>query len=95
MPSIVEAVEECRKLGIEVLPPDVNESMSNFTVTDETHIRFGLNAIKNLGSDVIEAIRSTIKESGKFTSIEDFITRVSRPQLQQKILGSPGQIRRT
>jgi DNA polymerase-3 subunit alpha len=84
MDTIVQAVEECRKLGIEVLPPDVNESKSNFTVIDETHIRFGLNAIKNLGSDVIEAIRATIKESGKFTDIEDFIIRTSSRNFNKK-----------
>jgi DNA polymerase-3 subunit alpha len=84
MDTIVEAVEECRNLGIEVMPPDVNESMSNFTVTDEKHIRFGLNAIKNLGSDVIEAIRATRKESGNFTSIEDFITRVNVRNFNKK-----------
>ena len=84
MPTVVEAVEECRKMGIEVLPPDVNESMSNFTVIDETHIRFGLNAIKNLGSDVIEAIRASRKESGKFTDLENFITRVNVRNFNKK-----------
>src|SRR6185503_9215228 len=44
MPTIAEAVEECKTLSIEVLPPDVNESLSNFTVVDEGHIRFGLSA---------------------------------------------------
>ncbi len=54
--KIYEAVEECDQLGIAVLPPDVNESLGNFTVVDEKTIRFGLNAIKNLGSDVIASI---------------------------------------
>lgn len=84
MDTVVEAVEECRNLGIEVLPPDVNESMSNFTVLDDTHIRFGLNAIKNLGSDVIEAIRSARKESGKFKSIEDFVLRINVRNFNKK-----------
>lgn len=84
MDTVVEAVEECRNLGIEVLPPDVNESLANFTVIDETHIRFGLNAIKNLGSDVIEGIIKTRKESGGFTSIENFITRVQVRSFNKK-----------
>ncbi len=54
--KIYEAVEECKALGISVLPPDVRESMGDFTVVDEKTIRFGLNAIKNLGSDVIQRI---------------------------------------
>ncbi len=54
--KIYEAVEECKNLGISVLPPDVNESLGDFTVVDEKTIRFGLNAVKNLGSDVIDRI---------------------------------------
>lgn len=54
--KIYEAVEDCENLGIAVLPPDVNESLGDFTVVDSQTIRFGLNAIKNLGSDVIEKI---------------------------------------
>ncbi len=54
--KIYAAVEECKKLGIEVLPPDVNESLGDFTVVGDSTIRFGLNAIKNLGSDVIKNI---------------------------------------
>ncbi|HEX5430269.1 MAG TPA: DNA polymerase III subunit alpha [Patescibacteria group bacterium] len=84
MDTVVEAVEECRNLQIFVLPPDVNESMSNFTVIDEHHIRFGLNAIKNLGSDVVEAIRQARKESGKFENIEDFVTRINVRNFNKK-----------
>jgi len=54
--KIYEAVEDCESLGIAVLPPDVNESLGDFTVVDDKTIRFGLNAIKNLGSDVIDKI---------------------------------------
>src|SRR6185503_17214073 len=69
MPTISQAVDECRALGIEVLPPDVNESMSQFTVVDENHIRFGLYAIKNLGIDIVEIIRDQRKAKGKFNDI--------------------------
>ncbi|MBI3231741.1 MAG: DNA polymerase III subunit alpha [Candidatus Doudnabacteria bacterium] len=54
--KIYEAVEECKNLGIKILPPDVNTSDADFTVVDEKTIRFGLNAVKNLGSDVIAKI---------------------------------------
>ncbi|MBX4205480.1 MAG: DNA polymerase III subunit alpha, partial [Candidatus Doudnabacteria bacterium] len=84
MDTIVQAVEECRNLGIEVLPPDINESLANFTVIDETHIRFGFNAIKNLGSDVIAETIRTRKESGKFTSIEDFVLRMQIRNFNKK-----------
>ncbi len=77
MPTISEAVEECKKMNIQVLPPDVNESLANFTVVDENNIRFGLSAIKNLGSDVVEIIIQQRKESGKFSSIDDFVKRVT------------------
>ncbi len=84
MPTIAEAVEECKKLGINVLPPDVNESMSQFTVIDEHNIRFGLYAIKNLGSDVVEMIREQMKSGGKFASIEDFVKRIHTKNFNKK-----------
>ncbi|MEK9181121.1 MAG: DNA polymerase III subunit alpha, partial [Patescibacteria group bacterium] len=73
--NIAEAVAECVNLGITVLPPDVNESLKNFTYIDEQHIRFGLSAIKNLGSDVVEKIIEERQRSGKFATLDDFITR--------------------
>ncbi len=69
--KIYEAVEDCEQMGIKVLPPDVNESLGDFTVVDEKTIRFGLNAIKNLGSDVIEKIidlRLKIEEDASLDS---------------------------
>ena len=84
LPTISEAVEECKKLNIEVLPPDVNESLANFTVVDESHIRFGLSAIKNLGSDVVGIIIEQRKQSGKFTSIEDFVKRIQTRNFNKK-----------
>jgi DNA polymerase III subunit alpha len=74
--TVADAFEECKGMGIEVLPPDINESLSNFTVIDDKHIRFGLNAIKNLGSDVIDSIIATRKEGGKFETLENLMTRV-------------------
>ncbi len=84
LPTISEAVEECKKLNIEVLPPDVNESLANFTVVDYNQIRFGLSAIKNLGSDVIGIIIEQRKASGKFTSIEDLAKRVQTRNFNKK-----------
>ncbi|RVU55088.1 DNA polymerase III subunit alpha [Anaerosphaera multitolerans] len=68
-------VEECRRLGIEILPPDVNESFKKFTV-EKGKIRFGLKAVKNVGENFIDAVVESRKK-GKFTSLKDFIKRVS------------------
>jgi DNA polymerase-3 subunit alpha len=73
--KIYEAVEECKNLGIVILPPDVNESLADFTVVDEHTIRFGLNAIKNLGSDVIAKAIEEKNAAGPFASLEDFLVR--------------------
>ncbi len=69
-------VAECRKLGLELLPPDVNESYLEFAVVPETnYIRFGLSAIKNVGRGPIEAIVAG-REDGPYKGIEDFARRV-------------------
>lgn len=84
MDTIVEAIEECRTLGISILPPAVNDSLANFTVIDDKHIRFGLNAIKNLGSDVIEKIIESRKADGPFSNLEDFLTRIKTRNFNKK-----------
>ena len=84
MDTVVEAIEESRNMGIEVLPPDVNESLANFTVVSEKQIRFGLNAIKNLGSDVIDRIIETRKAGGKFANLENFLERIKTRNFNKK-----------
>ena len=82
--KIYEAVEECLQMGIKVLPPDVNESLGDFTVVDEHTIRFGLNAIKNLGSDVIAKIIEVRAGGNAFLSIEDFLLRANTKNMNKK-----------
>ncbi|HEV8601069.1 MAG TPA: DNA polymerase III subunit alpha [Patescibacteria group bacterium] len=82
--TIADAVEECKSMKIEILPPDVNESLANFTVIDNNHIRFGLAAIKNLGSDVIATIIAQRKVGGHFASVEDFIIRSQTKNFNKK-----------
>jgi DNA polymerase-3 subunit alpha len=65
---------ECRRMGIAVLPPDVNESISNFAAVGED-IRFGLAAIRNVGRNVVEAIYQARQDKGAFTSFEDFLRK--------------------
>ena len=75
-------VNACDEMGIKVLPPDVNESATDFAVV-EGKIRFGLNAVKNVGDNAARAIIAARKEGGSFTTIWDFTERVD-PQVVNK-----------
>jgi len=66
---------ECRRMGIKVLPPDVNDSIGPFAAVG-TDIRFGLNAIRNVGQNVVDAIITAREEKGRFTSFRDFMSKV-------------------
>ena len=87
-------IEECRNMGIEVLPPDVNESIASFTVTQSSTpnqpgiIRFGLNAIKNVGEHIVEVIIQERKENGHFKDIFEFLERITDKDLNKKSLES-------
>jgi len=81
-------IKECKRMGINVLAPDINKSDVNFTVTGEKEIRFGLEAVKNVGHNVVEAIVQERKKNGEFVSITDFITRVQSKDLNKKSLES-------
>ncbi|MDB4896280.1 MAG: dnaE1, partial [Firmicutes bacterium] len=80
-------MDECRRLGIAVLPPDVNSSMARFTAEDGA-IRFGLGAVKNLGWTAIDAIVQTREEGGAFDSLQAFAERVDIRQMHKKSLES-------
>jgi len=82
-------IEEIKRMGIEVLPPDINESWRNFTVIPgKNQIRFGLLAIKNVGENIVESIVREREERGSFQSIEDFISRINSQVLNKKSLES-------
>ncbi|MDP2736048.1 MAG: DNA polymerase III subunit alpha, partial [bacterium] len=82
-------IEEARKMGIEVLPPGINESFSNFSVVPQKNqIRFGLLAVKNVGEGIVEAIIAERKARGTYLSMQDFITRISSTNLNKKSLES-------
>ncbi|MER7074119.1 DNA polymerase III subunit alpha [Terrabacter sp. NPDC000476] len=68
-------LNECRHMGIKVLPPDVNESIANFAAVG-TDIRFGLAAIRNVGLPVVQAIIKAREEKGAFASFKDFLSKV-------------------
>lgn len=89
--KISEIIHECVRMGIEVLPPDINESFGPFTVVpakngESSMIRFGLTTIKNFGEGISEAIIEERKAHGAFTSLQDFLTRVTSRNLNKKSL---------
>lgn len=84
--KIREVVKECREMGIEVLPPDIQESRENFTYIDDKHIRFGLLAIKNLGEEISRTIIGERNASGKFNDLADFIRRIDSKNFNKKSL---------
>ena len=89
-------VEECRQMDLEVLPPDINESFSTFTVVydslevrqekNSNKIRFGLSAVKNLGENIIKEVIKERKANGPYKSLEDFLSRVKTKDLNKKSL---------
>jgi DNA polymerase III subunit alpha len=80
-------VSRCEEMGIEVLPPDVNESGHDFVVTGG-NIRFGLDAVKNVGAAAVEAIIEAREEGGPFESIWDFCRRVDGRAVNKKAIES-------
>ncbi len=94
-------INECQKMNINVLAPDVNESFSTFTVVmnkdlkklgkeikDKSRIRFGLNAIKNVGKHIAKTITAERKKNGYYKSLEDFLRRITDKDLNKKSLES-------
>ncbi|WP_052851804.1 DNA polymerase III subunit alpha [Streptomyces avicenniae] len=69
-------LNECRRMGIKVLPPDVNESEAFFTPRGDETIVFGLTAVRNVGQNVVDSIVATRKAKGKYTSFPDFLDKV-------------------
>jgi DNA polymerase-3 subunit alpha len=85
--KVVKHIEECRTMGLEVLPPDVNESSSNFTVVGDK-IRFGLVAIKNVGEAAIQSILHSRRDRGKFRDLFDFAERVDLRLVNKRVIES-------
>src|SRR5258708_9561063 len=84
--KITEAINECRRMKIEVLPPDINKSDVGFTI-DKDAIRFGFSAIKNVGQKAIEAILEA-RRDGEFISLSYFLGRVDGRRVNKRVLES-------
>ena len=82
-PKVAEYIYSCRQMSIQLLPPDINAGVANFSV-DDGKIRYGLAAIKGVGKPVIEAIVADRKDFGPFKNLEDFISRLSVKEVLNK-----------
>src|SRR5919204_1304140 len=89
--KVAAAIAECRRMGIEVLPPDVHRSDVEFTVEGE-QIRFGLLAVKNVGQSAIESIIAARNEGGRFRSLTDFCSRIDLRLANRKVLESLAKV---
>src|SRR5690242_18216932 len=78
---------ECRRMGIKVLPPDVNESNARFAAVGKD-IRFGMAAVRNVGVNVVESIMRARKEKGAFTDFYDFLRKVDAVVCNKKTIES-------
>ena len=83
--KVAEYIAECRNMGIQLLPPDVNASGANFTV-DGQNIRYGLVAIKGIGWGAIESLVAEREANGPFTDFEDFCRRMSGGELNRRAI---------
>ncbi len=95
--KIIKYIGECREMAIEILPPDINESRKDFTVSspsiplmegDRGRIRFGLAAVKNVGEAAIDVMLKAREEGGPFTSIADFCMRVDLRKVNKRVMES-------
>jgi len=85
--KIAQAVAECKRLKLVVLPPDINKSGDEFSIEDKVKIRFGLSAIKNVGDAAIKNILEN-RSNGDFKNFEDFCTRVDLGTINKKTMES-------
>ena len=83
--KVVNYINECKEHGIEVLPPDVNESFKDFTVRND-RVRFGLAAVKNVGESALDSIIEEREKSGKFTSLSNFCNRVDSRRVNSRVI---------
>ena len=86
-PKVSEYIYACRQMGIEILPPDINKGMGNFSV-DGGNIRYGLAAIKSIGRPVIQSIIEEREARGKFKTLKDFVERLSGKEVNKRTIES-------
>lgn len=85
--KVTAYIYTCRSMGIDILPPDINEGESGFTVSGNT-IRYALSAIKSVGKNVIDVIVYEREKNGKFKSLKDFVERLSGKEVNKRTIES-------
>ncbi len=83
--KVSEYILTCRQMGIQILPPDINEGQSGFSVSQDA-IRYGLSAIKSIGRSVVDEIIRERKENGLFTSLDDFVERMGGREVNKRTI---------
>ena len=83
--KVAEYILSCRQMGIAIQPPDINEGQSGFSVAGEA-IRYGLSAIKSVGRTVVDAIIKEREQGGIYTSLDDFVERMSGKEINKRTL---------
>jgi DNA polymerase-3 subunit alpha len=85
--KIIKYISSCKEMGIDVLPPDINESITDFSVLG-TKIRFGLAAVKNVGAGAVDSIIESREKGGAFTSLSDLCRRVDLRKINKRVIES-------
>lgn len=83
--KVAEYILSCRQMGIPILPPDLNEGESGFSVSGNS-IRYGLSAIKSVGRSVVDSIMEERSQRGRFTSMDDFVERMTGREINRRTL---------
>ena len=83
--KVSEYILSCRQMGISILPPDINEGESGFSVSGN-HIRYGLSAIKSVGKSVVDLIIAEREKNGLYQNMEDFVDRMSNKEVNKRTL---------
>jgi len=86
--KIIQYISESKKMGIQILPPEINKSHENFRVETSTSIRFGLKGLKNVGDAAIRSMLQAREKSGEFIDYSDFITRIDLSKVNKAVLES-------
>ena len=89
--DVTKFMDECRAMRMSVLPPDINESGLNFTVTPQGDVRFGLGGVKGVGEGAVEAIISERNKGGRYKNIFDFVQRVNLQACNKKTMENLAQ----
>jgi DNA polymerase-3 subunit alpha len=85
--KVVRYISECKDHKIEVLPPDINESVKDFSVVDD-RIRFGLAAVKNVGGAALDSVIEEREAGGKYTSLSNFCSRIDSRRVNSRVIES-------